>query len=107
VAEDYGHGRVYLPQEDLDRFGVVPADLADPAREPVRRLVLFEAERAMALLAAGAPLVRRLSGWPRLAVSGYIAGGRAAVRSLRRGRATVRKRDVVRELARLYVGRPT
>ena len=30
VAEDLRRGRVYLPQEDLDRFGVTRADLAGP-----------------------------------------------------------------------------
>ena len=47
VAEDLDRGRVYLPQEDLARFG------ADPARRRVddgwRRLMAFEIERCRAL----------------------------------------------------------
>src|SRR6266511_2333159 len=43
VAEDLARGRVYLPQEDLARFGVDEGDLAAPsAGEPVRRLIEFE-----------------------------------------------------------------
>jgi phytoene synthase len=47
VAEDLDRGRVYLPQEDLDRFG------ADPARRavdgPWRDLMAFEIDRARRL----------------------------------------------------------
>lgn len=84
VGEDHARGRVYLPKEDLDRFGVAEHDLdADRAVEPLRQLLAFETERAAAWLDAGAPLVSTLRGWARLAVSGYVAGGRAAARALR------------------------
>ena len=47
VAEDLDRGRVYVPQEDLARFG------ADPARrvvdEPWRQLMAFEVDRCRAL----------------------------------------------------------
>lgn len=83
VAEDHRRGRIYLPREDMDRFGVTEADLARPtAGRPVRELIGFEAERARAWLDAGAPLVAALHGWGRLAVSGYLAGGRAALDAL-------------------------
>jgi squalene synthase HpnC len=86
VAEDHRAGRVYLPREDLDRFGVSPDDLgASTAGPHLRRLIEFEAERSLALLQAGRPLLHELRGWARLAVSGYVAGGRAAVTALRRG----------------------
>jgi len=40
VAEDLGHGRIYLPGEDLERFGCTEADLAAPAvNEAVRQLM--------------------------------------------------------------------
>ena len=58
-------------------------DAATPSR-PLRRLVAFEAERAAELLAAASPLLGELRGWARLAVAGYVAGGRAAVDALRR-----------------------
>ncbi len=34
VAEDYRRGRVYLPAEDLDRFGVPERDLGAGAASP-------------------------------------------------------------------------
>jgi 15-cis-phytoene synthase len=47
VAEDARNGRVYLPAEDLERFGVDPADLtASHVSEPLRRLLAFESQRA-------------------------------------------------------------
>lgn len=88
VAEDFAAGRVYLPQEDLRRFGVEERELAGRlAGERLRALLAFETDRASAYLDAGAALVSSLSGWrlrwARLAVSGYLAGGRAAVARLR------------------------
>jgi len=113
VGEDRRAGRVYLPLEDLDRFGVSLVDLdADTTGEPLRRLVAFEAERAEDLLASGLPLLGELRGWARLAVTGYVAGGRAAVAALRRAdwqvlpeHPPVRKRDVLRELVTLSMRR--
>ncbi|NDU76984.1 squalene/phytoene synthase family protein [Actinomadura sp. DSM 109109] len=47
VAEDLDRGRVYLPMNDLKRFGVTEDDLASGVCTPgVRELVAFEAARA-------------------------------------------------------------
>ena len=83
VAEDLGNGRVYLPQEDLKAFGVTEEALARPAADDaVRRLMAFETARARQLLDQGAPLAGTLKGAARLAISGYIAGGRAALAAI-------------------------
>jgi squalene synthase HpnC len=83
VAEDLANGRIYLPAEDLERFGVTADDLARPsAGEGVRRLMEFQARRARMLLDEGAPLAGTLRGAARLAICGYIAGGRAALRAI-------------------------
>jgi squalene synthase HpnC len=80
VVEDLGRGRVYLPAEDLERFGVREADLArGPAPESVRALMDFEVRRAREMLDGGAPLVRTLRGRPRLAVAAFVGGGHAAL----------------------------
>jgi squalene synthase HpnC len=113
VGEDRRAGRVYLPLEDLDRFGVALTDLdAATTSERLGRLVAFEAERAEELLASGLPLLGELRGWARLAVAGYVAGGRAAVTALRRAdwavlpaHPPVRRRDVLRELVSLATAR--
>lgn len=47
VREDAQRGRVYLPGEELDRFGVRPEMLAQPTvSEPLRALLAFQADRA-------------------------------------------------------------
>jgi phytoene synthase len=58
VKEDAAMGRVYLPEEDLARFGLSAADLLsapDPAR--FRPLLAFEAERARELYQSGEQLI--------------------------------------------------
>ncbi|MFG3227451.1 squalene synthase HpnC [Kitasatospora sp. NPDC048194] len=80
VAEDLSRGRIYLPTEDLDRFGVTEADLAAPsANGAVRELIAFEVERARTLLDRGAPLVGTVRGRLRLLLAGFTAGGYAAL----------------------------
>jgi squalene synthase HpnC len=89
VAEDYRAGRVYLPGEDMQRFGCSVDDL-DPDRRDrgderaVREVVAFEVRRAHRLLDAGAPLIDRLRGRQRLAVAAFVAGGRAALEAIER-----------------------
>jgi phytoene synthase len=47
VAEDAARGRIYLPQEDLRRFGCAEADvLAGRCTEAFRRVMAFECARA-------------------------------------------------------------
>jgi squalene synthase HpnC len=111
VAEDLAAGRIYLPGEDLERYGCTEADLAEPAAGPaVRELMAFEVSRAKALLDEGAPLVGTLRGAARLAVAGYVAGGRAALAAIRKQRHDVlsgtprpRKPRLAVELARTYL----
>lgn len=56
VGEDLRRGRVYLPQEDLDRFGVTRADLAPGPTPPhVVDLLRFEIARTRRLYDAARP----------------------------------------------------
>ena len=62
VAEDLERGRVYLPQADLERFGVGRHDLAAVQVSPaVRDLLAFEVERARAHYRAAAPGIQLLA----------------------------------------------
>ena len=80
VAEDLAAGRIYLPAEDLRRFGCSEVDLKGSEATPaLRRLMAFEAERARELLRRGEPLAGSLRGWARLAIAGFAAGGYAAL----------------------------
>jgi phytoene synthase len=56
VADDLRRGRVYLPQESLDRFGVDRDRLArGRVDEAIRNLLAWEIERARALYAEARP----------------------------------------------------
>jgi phytoene synthase len=58
IREDAERGRIYLPMEDLRRFGVTEEDLCAGRRdEPFLRLMAFEAERARAYYNESRPLL--------------------------------------------------
>jgi squalene synthase HpnC len=108
VREDYAAGRIYLPSEDLAKFGCREEELAaDTASPALRELLRFECARAHDLLDEGVPLVKSLRGRARLAIAGFVAGGRAALDAIARrsydvmgGAPRARRRD----FARRYCG---
>lgn len=58
VREDAANQRVYLPAEDLARFGVTPEALAGPVTTPeIRQLLEFEGARAQRYYAESRPLI--------------------------------------------------
>jgi squalene synthase HpnC len=75
VGIDLDKDRIYLPQEDLARFGVSESDLFRKVATPdFRSLLAFEVERTRAIFAEGEPLVLtargRLGLWLRLVWAG-------------------------------------
>lgn len=90
VAEDRERGRVYLPEEDLHRFGVDAGTLAGPfpageVPAELRRLLSFEVARARTMLEEGSQLVSAVRSSPAaLAVSGFAGGGLAQLEALER-----------------------
>jgi phytoene synthase len=75
IREDFGNGRVYLPAEDLARFGavLVPGDAAGLNDRRLEDVVRFEADRARGWYATGLrlmPLLDRRSA----ASAGAMAG---------------------------------
>jgi phytoene/squalene synthetase len=81
VEEDAERGRVYIPPGSADDY----------------------AERARALLDEGAPLVGTLRGRARLAVAGYVGGGRAALGALAHGSRKATKAHRLRETLKTLV----
>jgi phytoene synthase len=62
VKEDAAMGRIYLPGEDLQKFGVDVANFASPTMsEPLRRLLEFEVERARGAYGAADELIPLIS----------------------------------------------
>ena len=76
VREDHRRGRVYLPQDELARFGVPESDLgAGHAGAGWVPLLCHQIARARGLLDAGAPLGRALPGRIGLEIRMITAGG--------------------------------
>jgi phytoene synthase len=76
IAVDWGKGRVYLPQEDLARFGVDEVQIAaGRADNQWQDLLRFECQRARAIMRSGASLGTRLPGRVGLEIRAIVAGG--------------------------------
>ena len=80
LGEDARAGRIYMPADDMERFGCTPRDLLAPVTgERLRRLVAHQVGRTRAMVEKGGSLVASLRGYPRLAVAGFVAGGLAGL----------------------------
>jgi squalene synthase HpnC len=101
VAVDWRKGRVYLPLEDLARFGVDESALAEGrVDDRWRALMAFQCARTQALFDRGRPLVRALPLRLSLELAAVIAGGERILQRIEavgadvfRRRPTLRKRD--------------
>jgi squalene synthase HpnC len=81
---DYALGRVYLPLEDLRRFGLSEDEMAGPLSDRLVTLCRFESARASSLLARGLPLAKDLGGRVGKSVALFARGGLAALAALER-----------------------
>ncbi len=69
-------GRIYLPQDEMARFGVGDGDvLRRVISADFRSLLRFQVERARALMLSGAPLGWNLPGRMGLEIRAIVAGG--------------------------------
>ena len=82
VAIDWSKGRVYVPQDDLQRFDVAEDQIcAGRCDARWTQLMDFEVRRTRALLESGQPLTRKLPLRLKLELNMVVAGG---LRILRR-----------------------
>jgi phytoene synthase len=64
VGEDLRRGRIYLPKEDLARFGITEADLRSHRRDAAFRAMMdFQIERAFSLYREGLALIPLVTTW--------------------------------------------
>jgi len=100
VKEDASISRVYLPQEDLERFGVTPAELgAGVPMEKLRPLLAFEAARAREFYVAADRLLPMIDEVSQPALWAMVEIYRGIL-----DRIELRQFDVYSERVRLSVG---
>jgi squalene synthase HpnC len=94
VAVDWQKQRIYIPQEDMLRFGVTEQMIASSDAGPAfQALMQFEVRRARALMLSGAPLAKRLPGRIGWELRMMIQGGlRICVRLDKAGYDVFRQR---------------
>jgi phytoene synthase len=95
IREDADLGRVYLPSEDLDKFGVSVDDLKQSRRnEAFGRLMEFEIARARSYYDASAPLVHLIHAESRGSLRALIAIYSALLEKIAESPSDVLKRRI-------------
>lgn len=83
VAIDIRKARIYLPLDDMARFGVTESDIEMERATPAfRALLAFEVQRTRRMLHDGASLGRRLPGRIGLEIRTIVAGGDAILQKI-------------------------
>ncbi|MEA2339728.1 MAG: 15-cis-phytoene synthase [Thermoanaerobaculia bacterium] len=105
VGDDLDRDRIYLPQEELRRFGISEQDLFNRRdSEAMRKLIEFQIERAASYFKAAEPLIGELSfdsRFPTLLMGGVYA---TVLKKLRRDPLVVlRKRLSLSRVQKMLV----
>ena len=82
VARDFEKGRIYLPREDRERFGVSDEQIGAKRFDGAfRDLIQFEVQRTWGFFERGRPLLALLPRQARVDVQLFILGGEAVLRA--------------------------
>ncbi len=85
VHRDYQIGRVYLPKQAMDRFGVGTDHLqSETADQPLRNLIGEQCQIAEGYLRGGLPLAKIVPQWFAADVKLFVHGGLATIQAIRR-----------------------
>lgn len=85
VSVDYAKGRIYLPLEDLRRFGVAEDEIRDTENTPAFcEMMKFEVARAREWFEQGRPLVRKVSRELAIDIDLFSRGGLEILRAIER-----------------------
>ena len=85
VSLDYGKGRVYLPREDLRRFGVREEQIsAGQNTPPFREMMRFEVARTREWFAQGLPLTGKVSRELAIDIELFSRGGMEILNAIER-----------------------
>jgi len=97
IAIDWQKGRVYLPQDELARFGIAETQIAQGRWDAAWAAMMdFQIERARAMMIAGRPLAHALPGRIGFELRLIVASGLRVLDKLQRARGDVfRRRPVI------------
>jgi phytoene synthase len=98
IAIDYAKNRIYLPLEEMARYGVSERDLGEQrCSDAWRRLMAFQVQRSREMILAGAPLGRSLPGRLGLEIRATVQGGLRILEKIESvGYDVFRRRPVLR-----------
>jgi squalene synthase HpnC len=105
VFVDYGKGRIYLPLEDLRRFGVTGEDIAQRRATPqFLAMMKFEVERARDWFALGLPLVKMVNRDLAIDLELFSRGGQEILNAIeRQGFDVLRARPKISKARKLLL----
>ncbi len=105
VTVDYEKGRIYLPLEDLRRFGVSAEDIAQRrATSQFRELMRFEVERAREWFERGLPLLRKVDSELFVDIELFSRGGQEILNAIeRQGFDVLSSRPVISKARKLWL----
>jgi squalene synthase HpnC len=85
VSTDYGKRRIYLPLEDLNRFGVAQTDIASAQNNPAFcDMMRFEVNRTQDWFEQGLPLIAEVNRELAIDIELFSRGGQEILRAIER-----------------------
>ncbi len=104
VKRDYENGRIYLPHDEMEEYGISEDDLArGRATEQFKDLMRYQVERARDYFRDGLPLIDRVRGSLRVDIALFSRGGLAILAKIEqlhydtlKARPTLAKSEKVR-----------
>ncbi len=105
VTVDYLKGRIYLPLEDLSRFGVSEQDIAQGRTRPqFIELMKFEVQRAREWFDRGLPLIKSVNKELAIDLELFSRGGQEILNAIEaQGFDVLRQRPVISKARKLWL----
>ncbi len=105
VSVDWQKGRIYLPLEDMRRFGVSEREIAERHPTPeLLRLMKFEVERAREWFERGLPLAGRVDRELAIDIELFSRGGQEILSAIeRQGFDVLRQRPAISKPRKLWL----
>ena len=105
VAVDYGKGRIYVPLDSLQRFGVTEQDIANRRATPqFMEMMKFEVQRAREWFDRGLPLVKKVNRELAIDLELFSRGGQEILNAIeKQGFDVLSRRPVISKPRKLWL----